>query len=86
MASKLLRPDILPLFLVLLLCVSAAALLLYFEPPRTCEREVLLCGFYNTTPSGAPIFHPGCVKVCNDSDNSIWLNGYVSGSKTFMRK
>lgn len=87
MGSRLLSPSILPYFLLLVLCLSAAVLLLYFEPPRTCEREVLLCHYYNTTPEGGIVFNQGCVRVCNDSANiSIWLSGYVSGSKTLIKK
>jgi hypothetical protein len=86
MGSRLLRPDILPYFLVLLLCLSAAVAVLWFDPPRTCRMEVLLCHYYNVTPEGVMFFTPGCVRICNDSINtSIMLRGYVSGSKTLMK-
>jgi hypothetical protein len=87
MGSRLLRPDILPYFLVLIICLSAAVLVLWFDPPRTCRMEVLLCHYYNVTPEGVMFFTPGCVRICNDSaDMSIWLSGYVSGSDTFIKK
>jgi hypothetical protein len=87
MGSKILRPDILPLLFVVILCLSVSLLILLFDPPSSCRQEVLLCGFYNTSLNGSTDFNPGCVRVCNDSDNiSLMLFGYGSGSNTFIRK